>query len=199
MANPTSYQRVTTATDYDASAGFLYLKFDGIDDSLATASIDFTATDKMTVVAGVRKLSDAAANGTIMELGDTAVTTVGEMYLRASSGGQANYQSVFYGTSGNATQTPLIAAPNTSVLSSLVNLGGNTFALYVNGGRTTANPISQTLGGTFQAVPVHIGRRAGTSLPFNGHIYSLIIRASQSTDAQIVAAETWVNGKTGAF
>jgi len=195
----TRYQRVNTSTDYD-SVGFpSYLKFNGTNSWMSTASIDFSGTDKMTVVAGVRKLSDAASNGTIMELGDTSVATVGEMYLRASSGGLANYQAVFYGSSSSATQTPVIAAPNTSVISMLTDLGGNTFALYVNGGRTAANGISQTLGGTFQAVPVYIGARAGPSLFFNGQMYGMVIRGALSSDAQITSAETYVNSKTGAY
>jgi hypothetical protein len=52
------YQRVGIATDYD-TVGFLpYLACDGIDDGMATANIDFTGTDKVTVVAGGRKLRD---------------------------------------------------------------------------------------------------------------------------------------------
>jgi hypothetical protein len=56
------YQRVTTASDYDASAGPTYLKFDGVDDSLASAT--FTAntafTDGMDALIAVRR--DSAAN-----------------------------------------------------------------------------------------------------------------------------------------
>jgi hypothetical protein len=53
--------------------------------------------------------------------------------------------------------------------------------------------------GNFGNYPLYIGRRGGTSSPFNGHLYSLIIRGAQSTDAQIVSAETYVNSKTGAY
>lgn len=44
MAQPTAYQRVTTSTDYDASAGVMALVFDGVDDSLySAASIAFNS------------------------------------------------------------------------------------------------------------------------------------------------------------
>src|SRR5688500_2559990 len=43
----------------DAS-GFYYLAFDGVDKSLATSNVDFSATDKVTLWAGVTKSSDAA-------------------------------------------------------------------------------------------------------------------------------------------
>jgi hypothetical protein len=59
------YQRVNTATDYDTAGFPHYLRFDGVDDFLQTSSINFTSTDKMTVFAGVRKLSDAAASALV--------------------------------------------------------------------------------------------------------------------------------------
>ena len=59
------YQRVTTSTDYDTVSYPFFLRFDGVDDFLVTNSIDFTATDKMTVAAGVRKLSSAASSADV--------------------------------------------------------------------------------------------------------------------------------------
>ena len=41
MAQPTTYQRVTSASDYDGSAGPIAQLYDGVDDGMATAS--FTA------------------------------------------------------------------------------------------------------------------------------------------------------------
>jgi hypothetical protein len=70
-ANIPPYQRVNTATDYDTAGFPMYLSFDGVDDWLVTPSIDFTGTDKMTVLAGVRKLSDA--RGIVVELNDGSV------------------------------------------------------------------------------------------------------------------------------
>ena len=44
----------------NAATGFNYLEFDGSDDFLITNSINFSATNKISLFAGVRKLSDAA-------------------------------------------------------------------------------------------------------------------------------------------
>jgi len=45
-----------------------------------------------------------------------------------------------------------------------------------------------------------MGRRAGTSLPLNGQIFSLIVRFGANLTAdQITSTETWVNGKTRAY
>jgi len=46
----TTYQRVTTNTDYDTVGFPHYLKFDGVDDSLSVASSNWSATDKLTAV-----------------------------------------------------------------------------------------------------------------------------------------------------
>jgi hypothetical protein len=58
----TDYQRVTTASDYDADAGPTYLKFDGVDDSLASATFAAgTLTSSMDCLIAVRRDSAAAA------------------------------------------------------------------------------------------------------------------------------------------
>jgi hypothetical protein len=61
-ATATAYQRVTDQYNVTeagvASVGYLF--FDGANDSMSTSSINFTATDKMTVFAGVRLLTNAS-------------------------------------------------------------------------------------------------------------------------------------------
>ena len=66
--NLPAYQRVTTSTDYDTAGFPLYLKTNGTSSAMATNSINFTSTAAMTVVTGVRKLSDAAL-GMLAEIG----------------------------------------------------------------------------------------------------------------------------------
>ena len=52
----TSYQRVGAASDYDASAGPTYLQFDGVDDSLASATFAAgTLTSSMDCLIAVRR------------------------------------------------------------------------------------------------------------------------------------------------
>ena len=56
----TAYQKVTTAFDITESGqrDCYYLQPDGVDDGMATASIDFSGTDKVTVFAAVRSFVD---------------------------------------------------------------------------------------------------------------------------------------------
>jgi hypothetical protein len=60
-ATATAYQKVTSqyVVTETGVPSVHYLKFDGVDDAMATPSIDFSASDEMSVFAGVRKLSDA--------------------------------------------------------------------------------------------------------------------------------------------
>jgi len=53
------------------------------------------------------------------------------------------------------------------------------------------------LTGSFGNFPLHIGRRSGGSLFFNGRMYSLIIRGTASSAAEIAVTERYVASKTG--
>ena len=192
--NLPAYQRVGAATDYDT--GFpLYLKFDGVDDSLATGTIDFSATDKMSVFAGVRKLSDATQQF-LLEFGPTSDVTNRTFGLQAFTDQKFYWQS--RGTFISQTSSSSAAAPLTRVLAGIADISGDNCLLRVNAVAQTANTSDQ---GTvnYDNYPLYIGRRNNATLPFNGNLYSLIVRGALSTDAQIASTETYVNSKTRAY
>lgn len=173
--------------------GKYYLLFDGVDDALATSSIDFTATDKMTVFAGVRKLSDAA-RGVLVEL---TTGTANRFGIDAPGAVLNNYLLISSGSLAVAVSAA-VAAPNTDVLTGICDISGDRLIFRRNGTQVESSVADQGTGNYANAA-LYIGSRAGTSLPFNGHLYSLIVRGAQSTDAQIVSAETYVNSKTSAY
>lgn len=202
-------QRVTTATDYDTDATKFpkYLKFDGVDDSMATASVNFTTTDKMTVWSGVRKLSDAAI-GILIETGPdvSSASYPGSLAVYSPNGaGVASYQSLFRGDVGRVFETlSSYAAPITNVLTvqmfNQLPAAGDGILSRINGVAITATESNNiTDAGVFGNYPLYIGRRAGATLPYNGQIYSLIIRGAASTATQITNTETYVNSKTKAY
>jgi hypothetical protein len=191
------YQRVTTATDYD-TAGFLpYLACDGIDDGMATANIDFTGTDKVTVVAGLRKLSDAAG-ATLVELGYSVATESGIFILDAPPAGN---QYGFY-SKGTTTAGALVssghAAPRSGVLTGIGSIAANIAQLRVNGAVSATSTDSQG-GGNYRNASLVLFRRAGTSRPFNGRFHGLVVVGSLLPDSQLRQLEMWMNRKTGAF
>ena len=177
--------------------GKYYLLFDGIDDALQTASINFTATDKVTVWAGVRKLAGTVTQ-IIAELSSTAFSTDSTFSLRGPTLTSDSYAFTSRGTIFAGAEISGYPPPHTSVLTGIGNISGDSAVLKVNGVQV-ASTITDQGTGNFGNYPLYIGSRGGTSNPFNGRLYSLIIRGAQSTAAQISNTETYVNSKTGAY
>jgi hypothetical protein len=193
----TNYQRVTTQYDVTEAgvASVSYLYFDGGSDAMATSTIT-PGIDKVQVFAGVRKLSDAA-DGTIVELSSTSFSNNGAVALFAPSGANNAILRSKGTIQAVAAVTVGFVAPISGVLSGLGDILGNSATIRLNG--SVMNTITTDQGtGNFLAYPLYLGARAGTSLPFNGHFYSLIARFGANLDAPTIAStEAYVAGKTG--
>ena len=191
------YQWVNTATDYDADPAKFpaYLRFDGVDDALQTGNIDFTGTDKMTVWAGITKLSDTTT-GAPLELSSAPATTPGTFWINTSG---ATVGDIWNGLAspglvrtGCSFQAPAIS---TGVLSAAYDFAGTLRADEIKPRwNSTVPTLTGGLGGDagagpFGNHPLYIGARAGTALFFNGRLYSLIVRGAQSSLSQIEATE----------
>jgi hypothetical protein len=194
----TNYQRVTdqyNVTEAGVSS-VSYLFFDGVNDSLATPSINFTSTDKMTVFAGVRKLSDAAT-ASVVELSSSSTSNTGTFAMFSPLGAASTFG---FGSWGNGSVrrdiTITAAAPVTAVLAGYADIANDLVGFRINGGTATTTTADQGTG-SYVNQPLFIGARAGTSLFFSGHLYSLIVRGAQSNTGQVSSTETWVAGKTG--
>jgi hypothetical protein len=176
----TRYQRVITATDYD-TAGFPHrLLFDGVDDFLQTAAIDFSATDAMTIVAGVTKRSDAA-QGCVVELTASTASNNGAFLLAAPDGATDTFAFDSKGTAQTDAVVTGYAFVSAAVLTGQADISGDSATLRVNGVLGDTDTGDQGTGNYANAA-VYIGRRGGTSLPFNGEISSLVIRGAATAD-----------------
>jgi hypothetical protein len=193
----TAYQRVTDQYNVTEAGvpSVSYLFFDGVNDSMATSTIT-PGVDKAQVFAGVRKLSDAAI-GVIVELSNGSAN--GALYIAGPRNpATADYAFSSKGTiEANPVSSALYPAPITNVLTGLGDISGDRATLRVN-----ATQVAQSTGdqgtGNYLAYPLYIGARAGTSLFFSGHLYSLIVRFGPNlATGQISSTETWVAGKTG--
>jgi hypothetical protein len=195
-----AYQRVNTATDYDSTGFPVYLRADGVDDGMVTNSIDFTATDKMTVVAGVRKLSDAAV-GMFAELSVSSTSNPGSFWLAApvTTGTSGSYGWRVQGTGGaSATGVADLLAPISNVVTGTGSIVTPLVGIRVDG---VPRQISSTSLGTgnFGNYPLYLFRRGGSSLPFNGRFYGMTIVNKLLSTAELEQLETYTNGKTRAF
>ncbi|WP_166168026.1 LamG domain-containing protein [Acinetobacter sp. SA01] len=169
QANATS--RASLITD---PSGYKSLKFDGIDDGYVTPSINFTNTDKVTVIAAVRKLSDAAI-GMLCEFSADLGSNYGSFYLGApatSGNGSITFNSK--GTFFAAATDTSVFAPVSVVVTGYANIAAPLSVIRRNGVFKNSNSLSQGTG-NYGNYPLYIGRRGGTSLPFNGQIYALLV------------------------
>jgi hypothetical protein len=193
-----TYQRIAAATDYD-TVGFLpYLDFI-TDDSFGTNSIDFSATDKMFVCAGLTKNSDATG-AIFAELSVDSNSNAGTFALVAPDTAPNKYVWLSRGSSVAfvVTSSSSYSAPVTNVLTGLGDISGDSTILRINGTQIVTSPTNQGTG-NFGNYPLYVGRRANASLPFNGRIYSLIVCGKTLSASELASTEAYVNTKTGAY
>jgi len=194
----TSYQCV--ATQYDVTEAGVqslsYLFFDGVANFLVTPTIT-PGIDKAQVFAGVRKLTDVA-RGTIVEHSDTIASNNGSFHLTAPNAASATFGFESKGTTlTDAVAT--FAAPTTRVVTGIGDIAGDSTIIRANGTQQDQDTADQGTG-NYLAYPLYIGRRGGTTLPFSGQIYNLIVRFGATLDAGVITStETFVNQRTGAF
>lgn len=192
QATPTSRPTLQTA------GGKWFLAFDGVDDWLSTAAINFSATDKMTAWIGIRKLVDAAT-AIPLELSTNLNFNNGAFYFTAPNAASQSYAFSSKGSSpASAIYTnTIVAAPNSSVLTGLGDIAADSSILRVNGVQVASNIADQGTG-TYGTWSLYLGRRGGASLPFNGNLYSVIVRGAASSIQQITNTENYTNSKIGA-
>ena len=211
----TSVSRPTLQID---TAGNYCLSFDGVDDFLVTGNINFSATDKMTVWAGVRKISNA--RGIVVELNDGSVGsnrcfTLNCAINTAYSGAISPFYNYEINVHGSVDQERgdyasfltknAFPSPDTSVLAGTFDIALkniNSAKLRVNAvipERQSGSFTGDGMSGNFPVAPLYIGRRGGTTLPFNGKLYGLVIRGALSNPADIAALESFMNRKAKAY
>ena len=180
--------------------GLRYLECDGVDDGMVTGSIDFTGTDKMLAVVGVRKMSDAAS-GAPIGLGVNQTGSF-EIVTCTSFGGTRDSYQVSVGAAevSKVAYRPF-AAPISNVLSCVLDttLGSASTEITTRFDGTLVAPTN-TLGsvtGNYGNYPLYLFRRGGSSLAFNGLFYGAIIAGSTYSAAQIASAERYLAGKSG--
>lgn len=187
--------------------GKYYLQFDGSDDLLATANIDLSATDKLTILAGAMKAVELSTVGFICEFSQNLGSYNGTFALAQSGSNSIDRKSWSFYTKGTVVevyrQARTYAAPITNVLSGKFYNAAATLAdqivLRVNAASppTIYNGPGLTAAGNYGNLPLYIGARANGTLLLNGRIYSLIIRGASTADSTLANAERWVADKTG--
>ena len=197
-----AYQAVTDANTYDTAGFPLYLRFDGIDDGMYTpANLNLSATDKVGVFAGVRKLAAGAQQ--LVELSISVSANDGSFSMPSDSGtgtwATASKGTNLFVLAQSATNS--YVAPVTTINTGLhdLSLATDVARLRVNGAQVATSGVGAG-GGNFGTYPLNIGVRSAASSPslyFNGHLHGLIVVGSAVSAGNISATESWMAGKTG--
>ncbi len=177
--------------------GRFYLDF-ATDRFLSVASFDLSTCTGVSVFAGIRKTSDAAA-GIVVEHSTSSSITNRTFALFAPAGATPTFAFRSRGTVGDALATASgFASPLTAVITATGEIAGDHSILRVNGAQAATSTVDQG-NGPYISDTLFVGRRAGTSTPFNGRLYGLIIRGARSGQLAISNTEEWMNAKTGAY
>lgn len=184
----------------NATTGAYYLAFDGADDFLQTNSIDFTATDKLNLFAGLRKSGDTVV-GVLAETSANANNNVGAFYVLApSTAGVANSSVIVRAATtfmSTAYTNPALAVGIPYLLRFKSDIATKTLELSVNANLVSAWNKSDVGYSKMGNYPLYIGRRSTGVFPFNGHLYSLIGIGRLTTDSETIALEKSIAKNTG--
>lgn len=172
-----AYQRVNTTTDYDTVGFPLYLRFDGVDDTLVSSSIPFAGANTVCFCA-------TQHNG----------GTIWVDVWRASDPSNGYWAVGASGSTALPHQVTGVGSPVYSVnqvaLSPVTR--GRLYTLQIN-----ATTIVTTTGLVLATDALRISGYVGSFI--NGCLYSLIVCGATLTAQQISNTETWINGKAKAY
>ena len=176
--------------------GKLWLEFDGINNCLSTASIDFSASDEMSVVVGQRKTGSAVA--ILAELGNFSQRGFS---IAAPESASLNYTYFCRGdNTAITTQAATMssgAAPDTAVISGTGSISGDISKIWRNG-VAGIDGTGEKGPGTFGNLPLFIGSRNNASLRYKGLVQTIFVRGgTRLTDTERQAAEQYVAGRIG--
>ena len=180
---------------YKTSGGLHWLQFDGVDDSLSTASFDLSLSTKASLFFGFNKTSDqnpawlfenivGNANGISVAQRGTGIE------IGFKTGNEMNETVAPYSAQQKLVITALIDTP-AAVTQEKIDIR-------VDGTPIEGSTWNGASAGNFGNFPLNIGKRSdGYYLDF--HLNSLIILGRLATTQESTDTETWVNGKTGAY
>ena len=196
---------------YQTDGSLHWARADGVNDSWKSlSSVNLSASDKLTLIVGVRKRSDAAT-GMLMEFSPSTSGNDGSFGVRMPQGAAANFAFVARGTgaaggsdAGRVT-TNVYASPLSVVLFLQYDLAQATADLQIvaeiNGTAPSLSALGLTAagGGNFGNFFLHLFRRNDVSLPTTSDLFGVIgvgrilSAAEKSLCVRYMAAKTGIN------
>jgi len=162
-----------------------------------TNAIDFSGTNKMTAVVGLKKESDNST-GIAFEFSEVSDFTNGSFVLFAPSASGSNSYRIF--SRGTVLSAPVpgvfATAPDTAVISLIADIAAPTLTLKRNFSVVQTSTANQGTG-NYGNHALYIGMRAGEILPFTGNIHSLVALGAQTSVDDLDRLEQYTANLTG--
>lgn len=191
------------------ASGLYYLEFDGLDDALVSAAtVNYTATDKVTICIGQRKEFDQSGSMLVEHTAGADSASSGGFGLD-TNGYRANgawLGGAVCGSASSPSSADSAAATMTSPVLAVVTMQGD------NAGATIGTEIvfrkdgvalgygsvsAASATGNFSTSTTYVGARGGTTLCFTGRMYVIVIRGAATSGATLSSMETAVGAKCG--
>lgn len=196
---------------YQTDGNLHWARADGSNDSWKSlSSVNLSATDKLTLIFGIRKRSDAAT-GMLMEFSPSTSANDGSFGVRAPQGAAANFAFVARGTgaaggsdAGRVT-TNVYASPISAVVFLQYDLAQASTDLQITAEINGVAPSLSLLGlaaaggGNFGNFFLHLFRRNDAILPTTADFFGMIgigrllTTTEKSLCVRYMAAKTGVN------
>lgn len=137
----------------------------------------------------------SATTQTVAVLEGSTPTTANLVAQIDDKSGNGNHAT--QGTESYASVTSGYARPSLNVLTGLGDISGDSAILRVDGSAVATSTADQGTG-NYGNYPLNIGARdSGASLPFDGHLYGLIVRGASSDATEISNTETYLANRSG--
>lgn len=185
----TPYQRVNTATDYNTAGFPTYAKFDGVDDSLTSAT-GGGATTGFFWCGAVKPLGGAGAVRTIFS--DVGANTGYKVQLDTAN-------KLSFSAGNGAAYTTIASTATVDVgVNNLITAWDDGTNLNVQINNATAQTVARPTV-TAGTTSFTVGKDNGAATSFvNGNLYPEIYRTGTPlTAAEIAAAQAWCKAKAG--
>jgi len=171
------------------------LQQDGTDDGMLTSSIDMSASDKLLVCMGAQCLA-SASSAIFVESSVNVGANAGTFYISMPESANNIGHRVRGSLAGGTGTVAGYTAPYRQVMTLIGDIAGDVNTLRANGVQIGTSAVDEGTG-NLGNYPLYFGRRAGTSLPFNGLDFGGVIVNKTLTATQITACEKWVALRTG--
>ena len=182
---------------YQTDGTLHWLAFNGISHSISTPTINFSATNELSILTALQPLSTGGVD-MVLEMSPTADTNTGAIALLAPAN-SIPIRIYSKGNSGSGVNLlgGMYAAPNTHQVTSLSKISPPILTLRADGGANVISSTSTQGSGNYGNWPLYIGSRNNSSLFFQGNIYGLVVRNALTSGALLTGAETAMAAKAG--